>query len=185
MGLVIEYSNTEFWKGLTSTRYVYTPSILMGTTYKTTAEVSTQYPGSRVKKDIHGILFQVQPGGQLAVFDFTQLLLQLTTSLTLLAMAAVGVNILAQYVLRNRHFYNEALFDRTVDFSKLTCCDNLPDAHIEEELRKRNLPISGSRHLRILRLLEHGWRPSAATDPHGGAAARSRENISMARPMLT
>eukprot|EP00438_Fugacium_kawagutii_P011124 Skav225811 [mRNA] locus=scaffold4730:30294:31641:- [translate_table: standard] len=35
------------------------------------------------------VLFEVRPSGQLAVFDFTQLLLQLTTSLTLLALATV------------------------------------------------------------------------------------------------
>jgi len=178
--LVIEYSNTELWRGVTSTRYVYKPSILTGTTYKTTSTVSTQYPGSRIKKDMHGILFQVQPGGELAVFDFTQMLLQLTTSLTLLAMATIGVNLLAQYVLRNRHFYNEALYDRTVDFSHLTICEHLPDAVIEEQLQSRNLPIAGSRHLKILRLMEHGWQPPSATD---GSGAGSGDN--MARPILT
>lgn len=108
------------------------------------------------------------------------MLFQLTTSLTLLAMATVGVNLLAQYVLRMRHFYSEALYDRTADFSDLLHLEQQPDSVIEEELRRRNLPLTGTKYLRILRLAEHGWRPRQPV---------SDSNISMPvtgldRPML-
>ncbi|CAE7881115.1 p2xA [Symbiodinium microadriaticum] len=114
-----------------------------------------------LKKSLHGLLFEVRAGGQLATFDFTQLLLQLTTSLTLLALATVGVNIMAQYVLRYRHYYSEALYDRTADFDNISFLEQKSDEELRQELRDRNLPASGPRERMILRLMEYGYRPNA------------------------
>eukprot|EP00929_Paragymnodinium_shiwhaense_P012519 TRINITY_DN11979_c0_g1_i1.p1 TRINITY_DN11979_c0_g1~~TRINITY_DN11979_c0_g1_i1.p1 ORF type:complete len:506 (+),score=54.50 TRINITY_DN11979_c0_g1_i1:84-1601(+) len=158
--LVIEYENTQDWHGLLgTTRYTYKPQHVPASTYKTTVLMDTQYPDHRVKRDQHGVLFVVKAGGQLAVFDFTQLLLQLTTSLALLALATLGVNMLAQYVLRHRRYYNEALYDRTADFGHLSFIEAHSDSQIDEELRRRRLGTRGSRTQRVIRLLEDGWSP--------------------------
>lgn len=190
--LVIEYSNTRPWKGLDDTRYIYKPSIIPQSTYKTT-QLESFGRNRRRKSDLHGVLLDVQPGGSLAVFDLTQALVQLTTSLTLLAMATIGVNILAQYVLRLRHYYSEALYERTADFGGLSALEDQPDDAIDEELRRRHLPTSGSKYRRILRLLEDGFQPAeaasfAASSPGslsveaGGVRPRAPESVS--RPML-
>ncbi|OLP91891.1 P2X receptor A [Symbiodinium microadriaticum] len=122
INLNIDYSNSVPWHGLQANiSYLYKPSVIPRSTFKTT-EVSPLSPDGlhMLKKSLHGLLFEVRAGGQLATFDFTQLLLQLTTSLTLLALATVGVNIMAQYVLRYRHYYSEALYDRTADFDNIS-----------------------------------------------------------------
>jgi len=161
--IVIEYSNTRLWHGLeTNISYIYRPSAMPQSTYKSTAITSTSLDGSqRLKRDMHGMLFEVKPGGDLAIFDFTQLLLQLTTSLTLLAMATIGVNILAQYVLSKRHYYVEALCEQTADFHHLSFLESQSESQIQEELRRRHLPNAGTKEGMILRLLESGFSPPA------------------------
>eukprot|EP00913_Durusdinium_trenchii_P006481 g6092.t1 len=156
INLLIDYSNSRDWHGLQpNISYLYKPSVvpqnsglqLCGyyvSTFKTTLLSPSSLNGQQMlKKDIHG--------HPLAVFDFTQLLLQLTTSLTLLALATVGVNILAQYVLRYRHYYSEALYDRTADFDNISFLESQSDNHLRQELEDRNLPTSGTRERMILR----------------------------------
>ncbi|CAJ1337196.1 unnamed protein product [Effrenium voratum] len=163
INLIIDYSNSKAWHGLqTNISYVYKPAVIPQSTFKTTVLSPLSTDGHKMlKKNMHGIFFNVQPGGQLAVFDFTQLLLQLTTSLTLLAMATVGVNILAQYVLRYRHYYSEALYDRTADFDNITFLERQSDDCLRQELQERNLPQTGTRERMILRLMDYGYRPSS------------------------
>lgn len=176
INLLIDYSNSKDWHGLqTNISYLYKPSVVPQSTFKTTSLSPMSLNGSkRLKKDIHGVLFEVRPSGQLAVFDFTQLLLQLTTSLTLLALSTVGVNILAQYVLRYRHYYSEALYDRTADFDNISFLEAQPDEALRKELRDRNLPTTGTRERMILRLMEYGYRPGSS---------RSTSRASMERYM--
>lgn len=199
VNLQIEYSNTRLWKGIEDpTRYLYKPSVIPGSSYKTTVAVSSAYPDLRVRRDLHGVLFDVRPGGTLAVFDFTQLLLQLTTSLTLLALSTVGVNLLAQHVLRLRHYYSEALCDRITDLRQLSFLERQSEEEIQEALRRRNLPTGGTKQRLILRLVDSGWRPEDAETSPGwleanGSAARRAAAASIAsvadeggsgRPML-
>ena len=164
INLLIDYSNSKDWHGLQENiSYLYKPSVVPQSTFKTTVLSPLSLSGSkRLKKDVHGVLFEVRPSGQLAVFDFTQLLLQLTTSLTLLALATVGVNILAQYVLRYRHYYSEALYDRTADFDNISFLEAQSEDQLKQELRDRNLPTTGTRERMILRLMEYGYRPSSS-----------------------
>jgi len=161
--LNIDYSNSVPWHGLQANiSYLYKPSVIPRSTFKTTEASPLSPDGLHVlKKSLHGLLFEVRAGGQLATFDFTQLLLQLTTSLTLLALATVGVNIMAQYVLRYRHYYSEALYDRTADFDNISFLERQSDEQLRQELRDRNLPASGPRERMILRLMEYGYRPNA------------------------
>jgi len=161
VNLGIAYKNTEHWRGVVSPSYVYNVSVANKGTYKAREVVSTAYPDKRVKQDLHGIQFQVVGGGQLAQMDFTSLLLQLTSSLTLVAMSTLVVNILATYVLRWRHYYNEGLYDSTPDRHDISSCERHHDSWIEQELQARNLPIMGTRESKVLRLLEHGWQPDA------------------------
>lgn len=184
MNLIIEYSNTERWKGIRPVSYVYVLSEIPQSTYKLAALLPGSSQQERVKKDMHGVLFEVRPGGSLAVFDFTQLLLQLTTSLTLLAMATVGVNILAQNVLRLRHYYSEAMHDDTSHFRNLSFLERQPDALIEEELRSRNLPEGGTKYRKIMRLLEYGWslRPGTSFVASAQEGSSGGVDLSNIRP---
>jgi len=173
--LVIEYSNWRFWYGRQENiSYIYRPLAMPQSTFKAASLLGTDLsPQQRLKKDQHGILFEVRPGGQLAVFDFTQLLLQLTTSLTLLAMATVGVNFLAQYVLRKRHFYKVALYEDTTEFAYVEGLENLTEDALREKLREMNLPDTGDRYRMILLLLQNGYRPpSNAGTPSVGLLLR-------------
>jgi len=175
--LVIEYSNWRFWHGTEKNiSYIYRPLAMPQSTFKSSSLTSTDLSlQQRLKKDKHGILFEVRPGGQLAVFDFTQLLLQLTTSLTLLAMATVGVNLLAQYVLRMRHFYKVALYEDNTDFANLEALESQPEDELRRELRAMNLPDTEDKYRMILLLLQHGYRPprSSTDAPSGTGSIRS------------
>lgn len=157
----IEYSNFHaFHLGAESeVRYVYNLRAVPQTGYKDTRLVSTHFPERREKEDLHGILFTVQATGSLASFDFTSMLLQLTTSLALVAVSTTVVNVLAQYFLTYSPFYRKAMYQQTHDFSDLRAANDLSEEELEGELVGRGLQTSGSRVDQILRLLDHGWVP--------------------------
>lgn len=48
-------------------------------------------------------------------------------------MATVGVNILAQYVLRYRHYYSAALYDRTADFDNISFLESQSDERLRQD----------------------------------------------------
>lgn len=64
----------------------------------------------RVVRSRHGVLIVVVQTGTLGAFSFSALLLQLTTSLTLLALATFVVDTIACYVLRERRRYRGAKY---------------------------------------------------------------------------
>ena len=101
----ISYDNTNPWSGVVDTykktdtknsniHYQYTISYLQDTSFKTIEAKYFKYPSSRSVLNRHGIRIFVVQAGQLGQFDATQLLLQLTTSLTLLAIANTVVDLL-------------------------------------------------------------------------------------------
>lgn len=169
VNLQMEYSNFHsfHWGAEKGVRYVYKLSeVRPQSGYKTTKVVSTNYPSAREKEDNHGILFEVQATGELRNFDFTTLLLQLTTSLALIAVATTIVNILAQYVLAYSPFYNKAIYQLTHDFSDLRAACELPEEVLEEELVRRghrNIPTEHT--ARVLALLDDGWVPPPTPSP--------------------
>lgn len=168
--LDIDYSNTMLWKGRVDMHYVYKPVAVPGTRYKKKRiESSVSHPGRRMQFDMHGILFVVQASGELAAFSFFELLLQLTTSLALLAVSTFCVNILANYVLHLRMYYQEALYQETVDYEGIKFLDSRPEAEIDEQLRTRSIPRSGSKEQRVLRLLEDGFYADHWLALHEGA----------------
>jgi len=157
--IVIEYHNFRaFHLGVQSrVHYVYKLTALPGSTYKETRNVNTNYPTERVKQDLHGVLFNLQAGGYLARFDFTEMLVQLTTSLALLAVATTVVNLLAQYVLKYSPFYKKAMYTTSPDFSDLRAANALSDAELERELGRMRQRTGGDRVAQVMRLLASGW----------------------------
>lgn len=174
--IAIQYHNVRLWRipTLATPYYFYNVSIINGSTYKEVDVVFTSFPTERQKLDKHGILFEVSSAGQLASFSATNLLIQLTTSLTLMAMATVIVNVMAQYVLKFRHYYQESMYDVTVDFSDLRRVHEMTDVQLETELRNRNLePKPGPRQRRVTQLLEAGYEPESVASSFVDAGGRS------------
>eukprot|EP00931_Biecheleriopsis_adriatica_P062128 TRINITY_DN37404_c0_g1_i2.p1 TRINITY_DN37404_c0_g1~~TRINITY_DN37404_c0_g1_i2.p1 ORF type:complete len:413 (+),score=70.97 TRINITY_DN37404_c0_g1_i2:44-1240(+) len=100
--LKISYFDTWPWHGVLKTddgtpsiSYVYSLIPLKENPYKVTQLVYSDYPTKRVKQDMHGIYLSVVAEGQLGIFDLQTLLITVTTSLTLLALAATLVKYLA------------------------------------------------------------------------------------------
>lgn len=176
--IAIQYHNVRLWRltTLPTPYYFYNVSIINGSTYKEVDVVFSKFPTERVKLDKHGILFEVSSAGQLATFSATNMLIQLTTSLTLMAMATVIVNVMAQYVLKFRHYYSEALYDVTVDFSDLRAVHDMTEDQLETELRNRSLePKNGPRQRRVTQLLESGFQPATPAESHSALALPLQE----------
>jgi len=176
--LMIDYSNFYvFSMGAQSTiHYTYELNLVPGTGYKESRFVSTTFPISREKIDLHGILFNVQASGELASFDFTNLLLQLTTSLTLFAVVSVAMNFLAQYVLAYSRFYKHLMYQVSHDFSNIRDCHELTDEQVDLELTNRGASTHGDRVERVLRLLEHGWQVTEGSQAREVSSSHSLQS---------
>jgi hypothetical protein len=74
---------------------------------------------TRLLVNRHGLRIIVRQSGSVGRFDAAQLLLTLTTSLSLIAVAKVVVDYLATRVLPKRYIYRQYIEVRTVDFSDL------------------------------------------------------------------
>eukprot|EP00747_Dinoflagellata_sp_TGD_P033759 gnl/TRDRNA2_/TRDRNA2_136826_c0_seq3.p1 gnl/TRDRNA2_/TRDRNA2_136826_c0~~gnl/TRDRNA2_/TRDRNA2_136826_c0_seq3.p1 ORF type:complete len:340 (-),score=45.75 gnl/TRDRNA2_/TRDRNA2_136826_c0_seq3:55-1074(-) len=182
--LQIQYFNTWPWHGLIGeVSYIYNLVPVAKNPYKSTDLVWTNYPTSRTKRDMHGILLSAVGAGRLGGFSATNLLVQLTTSLTLLAISSFLVTSLAIYVLKHRPYYKELLYQTSVDFSDVRELEGKPTQEINSLLQGRNLSTGGSLECRIMRLLEDGWASSQPTsyinDPFILQARRSRDESEM------
>mmetsp|Transcript_40669 Transcript_40669/g.93447 ORF Transcript_40669/g.93447 Transcript_40669/m.93447 type:complete len:498 (+) Transcript_40669:64-1557(+) len=177
--IVIEYHNFRpFHLGVQSeVHYVYKLTALPGSTYKETRTINTHYPTQRVKEDLHGVLFQMQPGGSLASFSFTDMLIQLTTSLALLAVATTVVNTLAQYFLKYSPFYRKAMYTMSPDFSDLRAANALSDAELERELGRMGQRTGGDRVNQVMRLLAAGWSEALMRAEEAGTDAAAHVEI--------
>jgi hypothetical protein len=102
--------------------------------------------GLRALRLMHGVRVSVVFTGDLGRFSFAQLLVTLTTSLALFAMATTLTDLLATKVMPLKTAYSNAKYQRTVDFSDL------------EELLAR-----GEEEL-LQRLQDNGIRPPARKD---------------------
>ena len=123
MVMQVDYSNTLSWKGLSNKiQYTYTPTMLSGSSFKTYTSVYQGYPNYRENRTLlnkHGIKIDLVQAGDLGAFSFSELLVSLTTSLTLLAMATVITDYIALYVLPDKQLYDGAKYEWTEDFSDL------------------------------------------------------------------
>lgn len=159
--------------GRTSFRYTYKPQLLDGANY----QEDTILQGSRTQRIVearYGVLINIRAGGQIATFSPSSLLVTMTTSLTLMAMATVGVNMLAQYFLKKKQYYAKALVEKTIDFSEVDAVNAKMMSSQDEEKQKLYKAMDElcvpkpdeeegdgpSKAKAVIRLLEKGYDPS-------------------------
>ncbi len=136
----VEYTNVYHWVGAGTPYYTYRLTLLPGANAKT---VDASYPSDRSRRTVlnqHGIRLTVIETGRLGAFDTTQLLLRLTTSLSLLAVATVIVDSLALYCLARRQQYKAAKFEDTAEFHAAEIERQL----IEQRERQAAMPLPAS-----------------------------------------
>jgi hypothetical protein len=121
--LIIEvsYTNNRSWKGVSNDiTYTYTPRLLGYTSFKIYDPVytgnSSNYRSKRTLLNKHSLKIDLVLTGNLYAFSFQMLLVSLTTSLTLLAMASVLTDYIALYLLPDKKRYNDAKYELTEDF---------------------------------------------------------------------
>ncbi|KAH8098095.1 hypothetical protein JL720_1022 [Aureococcus anophagefferens] len=114
----ITYQNFRGWPGVGEIFYSYTPMVVRAApTYHDA--IYAEYRERRHLLNQHGIYVEAVQGGELRGFSFNNLLIQLTTSLTLFATATVLTDFLAIYVLPDRNHYN--------DYSAMRTPSSLPE----------------------------------------------------------
>ena len=134
----------------TEARY-QTPKLTPTTTFR----AAYSSPGQeRLVVQHNGIQFHFVVSGQLGQFDFSALLTTLTTSLTLLAVATTIVQFLALYVSKQKQFYEDMIYDKSVDFSELEQSEWYTKTleELQKECRDEQLTAGGSRETLIVRL---------------------------------
>lgn len=161
--LKIHYFDTWPWHGVlrdgngrTKVLYVYSLVPLKDNPYKVSDLIYSKYPEERIRRDMHGIYLSAMPEGELGIFDAQTLLLTVTTSLTLLAIAATVVRYIAMYFLKQRNYYKEMLIHVSADFSDVRDLEAKTDEEIQEILKEKGLPRTGSRVQQILSILDAG-----------------------------
>eukprot|EP00929_Paragymnodinium_shiwhaense_P105926 TRINITY_DN70975_c0_g1_i1.p1 TRINITY_DN70975_c0_g1~~TRINITY_DN70975_c0_g1_i1.p1 ORF type:complete len:520 (+),score=89.29 TRINITY_DN70975_c0_g1_i1:227-1786(+) len=180
--LYVDYYNTWPWHlPLGTVSYVYSLEAQTTAPYKVSEIVWTEYPDKRVKRDLHGMFLSVKPAGQLAVFDFQTMLVTLTTSLALLAVADTAVRYVALNVMKLRPYYQHLLYQVSVDFSDVRDMEALSDQELDARLQERNLYSGGSREEQILRILEDD---EARTRTHTRPASSASEIGPIAEQLL-
>ena len=96
MLLQITYSNfLGNFKSTGDIAYYYNPILVKGSSFKYYSPQYSNYRQARVLNNMHGIFIEAVQGGSLYHFSLNNLLLQLTTSLTLFAMATVVTDFVA------------------------------------------------------------------------------------------
>ena len=136
----IEYSNYHPFSGQSETiSYVYRLNALTASAYSKTQIISSVASNATARDDLDeliksrvvlehsGVFFFFTQAGLLGGSDFSTLLTTLTSSLTLLAVATTVVNYLALYVMKNKHYYNNIMYEWSIDFS------DLEDSHLAEK----------------------------------------------------
>lgn len=130
VGLFIGYSVKD---GQTcNVPYEYELSSVLDTASKRQTVVQTDFPNKRTLLNEHGVRLFVLQTGSLAVVDMVTLLIAVTSSLTLLAMASTIVDMLAVYVLPEKKYYNGFKYPETPHVSELV-------EEEEERIRKETM----------------------------------------------
>ena len=93
--------------------------IVKGSSYKYYETEYSNYRETRKLVNMHGIYIQAVQGGELRGFNFNNLLIQLTTALTLLAVATTLTDYCALYLLPDAPAYTKYKYEQTEDFSDL------------------------------------------------------------------
>lgn len=119
----------------TKVDYVYTLSALKAP-FKTTQQVWLNYSTQRTLVTYRGILITVASSSKIGSPEFQALLFTLTSSLALLAVSGVLVNLVAVYFLRFKNYYAAMLVEVSPDFSDVhdlesQSTDQLRQVHME------------------------------------------------------
>ena len=91
--------------------YIYRPQLIEGTKAKLETATYDPYPTKRNTLNRHGIEVQIVQTGKLGSVDMSTLLINLTTSLTLLALSTTLVDYTALYLLNKKEAYYAAKYD--------------------------------------------------------------------------
>lgn len=121
--LEIRYFNFYPWSGILphgAIEYQYSAHILKGTGAKVMwQQYVEQNMLERVVQKRHGVLVVVEQVGDLHAVDFSVILVTLTTSLALLAVAGAVVDFLAIYIAPRRQVYRKYKYKDTPVFTHL------------------------------------------------------------------
>eukprot|EP01065_Artemidia_motanka_P030051 TRINITY_DN36077_c0_g1_i1.p1 TRINITY_DN36077_c0_g1~~TRINITY_DN36077_c0_g1_i1.p1 ORF type:complete len:542 (+),score=120.32 TRINITY_DN36077_c0_g1_i1:77-1702(+) len=117
--ITVDYYNRKTWS-LTpgSSQYAYTATMFPHTDFKLN-DVFMDGTETRRVVDRHGIRIVFIHAGTLHAFEFNELLIQLTASLTLFAVANLVVDFLCTQILPYHKVYRSYKYIKTVDFSDL------------------------------------------------------------------
>ena len=104
----------SLWLGIFSGNridYTYHVSLVDGTKSKVQQELFFEYPEKRISRDRHGVQVVVLQTGELGTFNFSIALINLTTSLALLAMSTTIVDLLAIRVMPRKAEYRSTKYE--------------------------------------------------------------------------
>eukprot|EP00949_MAST-11_sp_MAST-11-sp1_P002211 g2211.t1 len=132
--LEIRYKNSDPWVGIFKDdriSYTYHVSLIDGTKSKVLQEIFAEYPTKRITRNRHGIQIVVLQTGLLGTFDFSTALINLTTSLTLLAMSTTIVDLLAMKVMPRKEEYRSTKYE-VVDMDSISDSDRFKYSSLNE-----------------------------------------------------
>ena len=110
--LSISLSNTAPWVGQVDTTYEYSVEAVFGSKSKVSQTIWTgNSTDTRTIRDAHGLRFNVVFTGEVGAYDTTTLLLQLTSSLALLALATTITDQVAITFMRNKGLYRDVKYE--------------------------------------------------------------------------
>lgn len=114
MLLQIVYSNFRGnFKGKGSIQYYYKPRLVTRSSYNYYSPEYSDYRSLRTLNNIHGVFIEAIQGGSLYTWSFNNLLIQLTTSLTLFAVATVVTDFVALYIMPEHGVYEKYIYEET------------------------------------------------------------------------
>eukprot|EP01111_Echinosteliopsis_oligospora_P016821 TRINITY_DN7116_c0_g1_i2.p1 TRINITY_DN7116_c0_g1~~TRINITY_DN7116_c0_g1_i2.p1 ORF type:complete len:418 (-),score=74.27 TRINITY_DN7116_c0_g1_i2:19-1272(-) len=120
--LDIEYDNVaEYYtkKSKRAIRYYYKPSLVDDVDDSNTITAYTEYPNNRTVITSRGIRIIGAISGEIGIFKFQVLLIQLTSALALIKVATTIVDLIAIYLLPRKSQYKNAKYQMTEDFSDI------------------------------------------------------------------
>jgi len=191
--LEIEYSNSVPFDGIVDGQpgnsvgisYVYKVTALNSDTTQTRMQWLS-YPSRRLLQRFNGVLITAVQVGRLAKFDFTTLMLTMTTSLTYLTMAAVVVRLIATYCTKNRKYYQMAMYEESVNFAQLAHhhLNDLPQDQLQSMCREHQLSETGCKEELVIRLVGAAECGVELKTPAGGVISRRNSDASMSQYSL-
>eukprot|EP00756_Hemistasia_phaeocysticola_P022060 Hpha_TRINITY_DN15810_c1_g8::TRINITY_DN15810_c1_g8_i1::g.191332::m.191332 len=135
--VTVQYYNRNSWRFTPgSTEYDYKVDSLPHADYKLNDGV-TLSPNKRAVYDRHGVRVVFIRAGTLHAFEFNELLIQLTASLTLFAVANLLVDFLCTTVLPYHAVYRSYKYIKTIDFSDLR--DAVEEKIVESGMQRKDV----------------------------------------------